>query len=38
MKLRTKLILAFLLLSVIPLTAVTLYSYTSSLRAFHRTV
>lgn len=38
MKLRTKLILAFLLLSVLPLTAVTLYSYSSSLRAFHRTV
>jgi serine phosphatase RsbU (regulator of sigma subunit) len=38
MKLRTRLIIAFLLLSVLPLTAVTLYSYNSSLRAFHRTV
>ena len=37
MKLRSKLILAFLLLSVLPLSAVTLYSYRSSLDAFHRT-
>lgn len=34
MSLRTRLIIAFLLLSVGPLTAVTLLSYTSSVRAF----
>jgi serine phosphatase RsbU (regulator of sigma subunit) len=34
MSLRTRLIIAFLLLSVVPLTAVTLLSYTSSVRAF----
>jgi hypothetical protein len=36
MSLRTRLIIAFLLLSVVPLTAVTLLSYTSSVRAFER--
>jgi serine phosphatase RsbU (regulator of sigma subunit) len=34
MSLRTRLIIAFLLLSVVPLTAVTLLSYTASVRAF----
>lgn len=34
MSLRTRLIIAFLLLSVVPLTAVTLLSYTSSVQAF----
>jgi serine phosphatase RsbU (regulator of sigma subunit) len=34
MSLRTRLIIAFLLLSVVPLTAVTLLSYRSSVRAF----
>ena len=38
MKLRTRLIIAFLLLSVLPLTAVTVYSYYSSRRAFERAV
>jgi serine phosphatase RsbU (regulator of sigma subunit) len=38
MTLRTKLILAFLGLSVVPLGLVTLFSYQSSLRAFHRAV
>ncbi len=38
MKLRTRLALAFLLLSVLPLTAITLYSYTSSITAFRRAV
>ncbi len=38
MRLRTRLALAFLLLSVVPLTAITLYSYTSSIRAFRRAV
>lgn len=38
MSLRTRLILAFLLLSVVPLSAVTLYSYTTSVRAFERAV
>lgn len=38
MKLRTKLALAFLLLSVVPLTAITLYSYSSSISAFRRAV
>ena len=36
MSLRTRLIIAFLLLSVVPLTAVTLLSYTASVRAFER--
>jgi serine phosphatase RsbU (regulator of sigma subunit) len=38
MSLRTRLILAFLLLSVVPLTAVTLYSYATSVRAFQHAV
>jgi hypothetical protein len=38
MNLRARLILAFLLLSVVPLTAVTLYSYSSSVQAFQRAV
>lgn len=38
MKLRTQLILAFLLLAVVPLGAITLYSYQSSTRALRRTV
>lgn len=36
MSLRTRLIIAFLLLSVVPLTAVTLLSYRSSVQAFER--
>jgi serine phosphatase RsbU (regulator of sigma subunit) len=36
MSLRTRLIIAFLLLSVVPLTAVTLLSYRSSVTAFER--
>lgn len=36
MSLRTRLIVAFLLLSVVPLSAVTLFSYVSSVRAFER--
>src|SRR6185436_14194731 len=36
MSLRTRLIIAFVLLSVVPLTAVTLLSYGSSVRAFER--
>jgi serine phosphatase RsbU (regulator of sigma subunit) len=36
MSLRTRLIIAFLLLSVVPLSAVTLLSYVSSVRAFER--
>ena len=36
MSLRTRLIIAFLLLSVVPLTAVTLLSYRSSVNAFER--
>jgi serine phosphatase RsbU (regulator of sigma subunit) len=36
MSLRTRLILAFLLLSVVPLSAVTLYSYSTSVDAFQR--
>jgi serine phosphatase RsbU (regulator of sigma subunit) len=36
MSLRTRLIIAFLLLSVVPLSAVTFFSYTSSVRAFER--
>jgi serine phosphatase RsbU (regulator of sigma subunit) len=35
MSVRARLILAFLVLSVLPLTAVTLYSYASSVGAFH---
>jgi serine phosphatase RsbU (regulator of sigma subunit) len=38
MKLRTRLGLAFVLMSVVPLTAITLYSYSTSLRAFRRAV
>src|SRR5262245_27142102 len=38
MSLRTRLILAFLLLSVVPLSAVTLYSYSTSVQAFQRAV
>ena len=38
MKLRTQLILAFLLLSVLPLTGIVLYSFYSSSRAFERAV
>jgi len=37
MNLRARLILAFLALSVLPLTAVTLYSYQSSIDAMRRT-
>jgi hypothetical protein len=36
MSLRTRLIIAFLLLSVVPLSVVTLFSYVSSVRAFER--
>jgi serine phosphatase RsbU (regulator of sigma subunit) len=36
MSLRTRLIIAFLLLSVVPLSAVTLFSYLSSVHAFER--
>ncbi len=38
MKLRTQLIVAFLLVSVVPLTAVILYSYLTSERAFRKAV
>ena len=38
MSVRTRLILAFLVLSVVPLTAVTLYSYGSSVGAFRAAV
>ncbi len=38
MKLRTQLIVAFLLLCVVPLTAVILYSYITSERAFRNAV
>ena len=38
MSLRTRLIVAFLLLSVLPLSAVTLYSYSTSVHAFQRAV
>lgn len=38
MKLRSRLVVAFLLLSVLPLAAVTGYSYRSSLRAFDQAV
>jgi len=37
-RLRTRLALAFVLLSVVPLTAITLYSYNSSIVAFRRAV
>ena len=36
MKLRTRLALAFFLMSVLPLTAVTIYSYGTSQRAFRK--
>jgi serine phosphatase RsbU (regulator of sigma subunit) len=36
MKIRTQLVLAFLLLAVVPLTGIVLYSYLSSLRAVRR--
>ncbi len=38
MKLRTKLIIAFILLSVLPLAGITLFSYRSSVQAFRETV
>ena len=38
MKLGTKLILAFLLLAILPLTWITLYSYYSSINAFRKAV
>lgn len=38
MRVRTRLIIAFLALSVLPLTAVTLYSYSSSVHAFRAAV
>ena len=38
MKLRTRLILAFLLLAVVPLAGIVTYSYVTSLRAVRRTV
>ena len=38
MTLRTKLIVAFVLLAVIPLVVVTVYSYASSTEALRRTV
>src|SRR5260221_11166917 len=38
MKLRTELVLAFLLLAVLPLTGVTVYSYVASQRAFRKAV
>ncbi len=38
MKLRTQLVLAFVLLAVVPLTGIVLYSYYSSLRAVRQTV
>ena len=38
MSVRTRLIVAFLVLSVLPLTAVTLYSYGSSVGAFRAAV
>lgn len=37
MKLRTRLILAFLLLAVVPLVGIVTYSYFTSLRAVRRT-
>jgi serine phosphatase RsbU (regulator of sigma subunit) len=36
MKLRTQLILAFLLLAIVPLAALTFYSYSTSIRAFRQ--
>ena len=36
MSLRTRLIIAFLLMSVVPLTAVTVFWYASAVRAFER--
>ena len=36
MKIRTQLVVAFLLLAVVPLTAIVLYSYRSSLKAFRQ--
>jgi hypothetical protein len=36
MSLRTRLVVAFVLLSVVPLSAVTLYSYSTSVSAFER--
>jgi hypothetical protein len=36
MSLRTRLIIAFVLMSVVPLSAVTLVSYLSSVRAFEQ--
>jgi serine phosphatase RsbU (regulator of sigma subunit) len=38
MKLRTKLIVAFFLLAVVPLAGVSIYSYQSSIRALHQVV
>ncbi|MFP5286854.1 MAG: hypothetical protein ACLGI9_14025, partial [Thermoanaerobaculia bacterium] len=38
MKIRTQLVLAFLLLSVLPLTGIVLYSYASSQRAVRKAV
>jgi serine phosphatase RsbU (regulator of sigma subunit) len=38
MSLRTRLVVAFVLLSVVPLSAVTLYSYSTSVSAFERAV
>jgi len=38
MKLRTQLMLSFFFLAVLPLGAITLYSYISSIRALHRAV
>jgi hypothetical protein len=38
MKIRTQLVLAFLLLSVLPLTGIVLYSYSSSQRAVRKAV
>ena len=38
MSVRVRLILAFLILSVLPLTAVTFYSYASSVHAFRAAV
>ena len=38
MKIRTQLALAFLLLAIVPMTAIVLYSYISSLRTVHQAV
>ena len=38
MKVRTQLVLAFLLLAVVPLAGIVLYSYISSLAAFRQAV